>query len=99
MATLAHEGAMFLTGIKKFKNAKTRFLDILECVACVRGKNSLRDLRGELFSINANIGTRGCDVFDRNQKVQKMAKHGFFTESSVIGAFVEKTNIVTQVAN
>jgi hypothetical protein len=40
-------------------------------MGCVRGKNSLRDSRGELLSLDANIGTRGCDVFVRNQKVQK----------------------------
>jgi len=35
---------------------QTWFLDILECIECVRGKNSLRDWRDELLSINANIG-------------------------------------------
>jgi hypothetical protein len=43
-------------------------------MGCVRGKNSLRDSRGELLSIIANIGTRGCDVFVRNQKVKKKTK-------------------------
>jgi hypothetical protein len=41
-------------------------LDILECVGCIRGKTSLRDSSGELLSITANIGTRGCNVLDRN---------------------------------
>jgi hypothetical protein len=40
----------------------------------VLAKNSLRDSRDELLSINANIGTRGCNVFDRNEKVQKAPK-------------------------
>jgi hypothetical protein len=34
----------------------------LECIGCVDGKNSLRDSRGELLSINADIATRGKDV-------------------------------------
>jgi hypothetical protein len=74
-------------------------LDILECIACVRGKNSLHDSHGELFSINANIGTRGCDVFDRNQKVQKMPKHDFWTYWSMLRAFVAKTHFVIRAAN
>ncbi len=45
------------------KSTKTWFLHILECIGCVRGKNSLRDSRGELLSINANIGTRVCDWY------------------------------------
>jgi hypothetical protein len=49
----------------------------LECIGCVRGKNSLRDTRGELLSINANIGRHGCDVFDWIEKVQKAQKHDF----------------------
>src|SRR5512133_3212516 len=61
----------FVLESKCSKRAKTRFLGILECIGCVRGKNSLCDSRGELLSINANVGTRGCDVFDRKKKVQK----------------------------
>jgi hypothetical protein len=38
------------------KALKHNFFDILECIGCVRGKKSLRDLRGEILSINANIG-------------------------------------------
>src|SRR5512139_277737 len=71
MPILAHDGAIFLSGTKKFKKNERSFLDILDSIGCVRGKNSLRDSRGELLSIDANIGTRGCDVFLRNQKVQK----------------------------
>jgi hypothetical protein len=28
----------------------------MECIGCVRGKNPLRDSRGELLSISSNIG-------------------------------------------
>ena len=62
-------------------------------------KNSLRDSRGELLSLDANIGTRGCDVFDRNEKVQKAPKHDFWTYWSVLGAFVAKTHNVIRAAN
>jgi hypothetical protein len=41
---------------KSSKGTKTWFFDMLECIGCVRGKNLLRDSRGELLSINANIG-------------------------------------------
>ena len=56
MALLAHVGVMFLTGMIKFKKHQNMIMDILECIGCVRGKNSLRDSRDELLSINANIG-------------------------------------------
>jgi hypothetical protein len=36
-------------------------------------------LGGELLLINANISTRGCYVFDRNEKVQKQLKHHIWT--------------------
>jgi hypothetical protein len=71
----------------------------LECIGCVRGNNSLRDSRGELLSINANVGTLGCDVFDRNQKVQKTPKHDFWTYWSVLGALMAKTQFVIYTAN
>ena len=64
---------------KSLKSTKTWFLDILECIGCVRGKNSLRDSRGELLSINADIATRGCDVIYRNQNAQKAPKHDLWT--------------------
>jgi hypothetical protein len=60
----------------------------LECIGCVRGKKSLGDSRGELLSINANIATRGSEVFHRNAKVQKPPKHDFWTYWSVLGAIV-----------
>jgi hypothetical protein len=56
---------------------------------------SLRDSRGELLSIMpilANIGTHGCDVFDRNEKVRKEAKHDFWTyfcQLMLILAYIE----------
>jgi hypothetical protein len=46
------------------------------------------------LSINANIGRHGCDLFDRNEKVQKLPKHDFWTYWSVLGAFVAKTRFV-----
>ena len=70
------------------------FLDILECIGCVRGKNSLRDSRGELLSINAIIGPQGYDIFDQNEKVQKTPKHDFWIYWSVLSAFEEKTPFV-----
>ena len=68
-------------------------------MGCVRGKNSLRDSRGELLSIDVNIGTRGCLVFVRNQKVQKRKpKNDFWTNWSVWGAFVAKTHFMIRAA-
>jgi hypothetical protein len=51
------------------------------------------------LSINADIATRGCDVFSRNQKVQKAPKHDFWTYWSVLGAFMAKTHFATRAAN
>ena len=62
-------------------------------------QNSLRDSRAEVLSINANIGTRGCDVFYSNQNVQKERKHDSWTYWSVLGAFVAQTHFVTHAAN
>jgi hypothetical protein len=70
----------------------------LECIGCVRGKKSLRDSRDELLSINANIGTCGCDIFDRNEKVQKAPKNDFWTYWSVLGAFLAKNHFVIPAA-
>ncbi len=84
---------------KSSKITKTWFLDILEYIGCVHNKNSPRDSRGKLLSINANIGTRGCDVFDRNQKVQKWPKHDFWTYWSILGAFIAKIYFVIRAAN
>ena len=74
-------------------------MDILESIGCVRGRKSHRDSRVELLSINANIGTGGCDVFDRNEKVHKASKNDFWTYWSVVGAFVEKNHFVIRAAN
>ena len=71
----------------------------MDCIGCVRGKNSLRDSRGELLSINAIIGTQGYDIFNRNEKLQKTPKHDFWTYWSVLGALVAKTQFVIYAAN
>ena len=66
------------------------------------GKNSLRDSRRELLSIMpilAHISTHGCDVFDRNEKVQKAPKQDFCPYWRVLGAFVAKTQFVIRAAN
>src|SRR5512132_2063663 len=82
-----------------FRSVNSRFLDILECIGCFRGKNLLLDSRGELLSINVNIAPHGCDVFDRKEKVQKAPKHDFWTYWSVLGAFVAKTYFLIRAAN
>jgi hypothetical protein len=51
------------------------------------------------LSINADIATPGCVVFNRNEKVQKAPKHDFWTSWSVLGAFVAKTHFATHAAN
>jgi hypothetical protein len=88
---------------KSSKRSKIWFLDILECIGCVRGKNSLRDSRCELLSINANIGIFWAPTstmfYDRNVKVLKAPRHDFWTCWSVLGAFVAKTHFVTRAAN
>ncbi|WP_220488800.1 hypothetical protein, partial [Klebsiella pneumoniae] len=53
----------------------------------------------QLMPILAYIGPHGCDVFDRNEKVQKAPKHDFWTYWSVLGAFVAKTHFVIRAAN
>ncbi len=73
------------------KSTKTWFLDILECIGCIRGKNSL-------LPINTDIATRGCDVRYRNQKVQKAPKNDFWTYWSILGAFMAKTHLATRAA-
>jgi hypothetical protein len=51
------------------------------------------------LSINANIGPHGCDVFGRNEKVQKAPKHDFWTYLIIWGAFIAKTHFVIRAAN
>jgi hypothetical protein len=48
--------------------------------------------------ILAYISTPGCDVFHRNEKVQKAPKHDFWTYWSVLGASVSKIHSVTRAA-
>ncbi|MCL1456894.1 hypothetical protein M3J51_28890, partial [Klebsiella pneumoniae] len=86
-ADIATRGCDVIYRNQNAQKAPKHDLWTLECIGCVRGKNSLRDSRGELLSINANIGTRGCDVFYWNQKVQKTPKHYFWTNWSVSGVF------------
>ena len=71
----------------------------MECIGSIRGKNSLRGMRGDLLSINADTATRGWDVIYRNQKVQKAPKHYFWTYCIVLGAFVAKTHFATRAVN
>ena len=71
----------------------------MECIWSVRGQNSLGDSRGEVFSVNADIGTRACVVFKRNEKVLNAPKHDFWTYWSVLGEFVAQTHFVTHAAN
>ena len=49
--------------------------------------------------ILAYIGTRWCDVLDRNEKVQQATKHDFWTYWRVLGAFVAENHIVIRVLN
>ena len=84
---------------KVHKAPKHDFWTYWSVLGALCGKNLLRDSRGELFSINADIATRGCDVIYRNQKVQKAPKHDFWTYRSVLGAFVAKTHFATRGAN
>jgi hypothetical protein len=49
--------------------------------------------------ILAYIGTHGCDVFDRNEKVRKAAKHDFCKYWSELGALEAKTHFVIRAAN
>jgi hypothetical protein len=51
------------------------------------------------LSINAIHGTRGCDVFDRNEKVQRAPKHDFWTYWGVLGTFLAKTHFEIRAAN
>ena len=53
----------------------------------------------QLMPILAYIGTRGCDVFSRNEKVSKAPKHDFWTYWRVLGAFVAKNHFVIRAAN
>jgi hypothetical protein len=53
----------------------------------------------QLMPILAYFRTHGCDVVDRNEKVQKDPKHDFCTYWSVLGAFAAKTQFVIRVAN
>ena len=45
------------------------------------------------MSIIADIGRHGCDVFDRNEIVQKAPKQDFWTYWSVLGASVARKTL------
>jgi hypothetical protein len=52
----------------------------------------------QLMPILAFIGTRGCYVLHRNDKVQKAPKQDFWIYWSVLGAFVAKNHFVIRAA-
>ena len=52
-----------------------------------------------LMPVLVYIGRHRCDVFDRNEKVQKAPQHDFWTYWSVLGAFVAKTHFVIRAVN
>jgi hypothetical protein len=51
------------------------------------------------LSINADIGTRACVVFNRYEKLLKGEKLDFLTYWRVLRVFVTKTHFVTRAAN
>jgi hypothetical protein len=85
-------GAMFSTAVKKFKKHQNMIFGHIVVYWVRSWQKPLRVSRGELLSINANIGigTHGCDVFDRSEKVQKAPKHDFWTYWSVLGRLWQK---------
>src|SRR5512141_790456 len=88
--------------MKKFEKKQNMIFGHIGVYWCVRGKNSLRDSRDKLcllMRIVAYFGTHGCDVFYRNEKVRKAAKHDFWTYWSVLGAFGAKTPYVIRATN
>src|SRR5512141_2410416 len=88
--------------MKKFEKKQNMIFGHIGVYWCVRGKNSLRDSRDklcQLMPILAYFGTHGCDVFYRNEKVRKAAKHDFWTYWSVLGAFEAKPHFVIRAEN
>src|SRR5512133_3502416 len=53
----------------------------------------------QLMPILAYIGSHWCDVFKRNENVQKAPKHDFRTYRSVLGTIVATTHFVNRPAN
>ena len=94
---------MFLTGIKKVQNTpKHDFWKYWSVLGAFVAKTHFvvrTVIFGQLIPIMAYIGPHRCDVFDRNEKVQKAPKHDFSTYWSVLGAFVAKTHFVIRAAN
>jgi hypothetical protein len=99
MPILADMGAMYLTGMNYFKKAPKHDFRTFWSVGCVRGKNSLRDSRGELLSINAKLADTGAMLLTGMKKFKKHQKQDFWTYWSVLGAFVAKTHFVIHAAN
>jgi hypothetical protein len=80
--------------MQKFKNHKNMIFGHIG-VHWVRSWQELTFwFARRLLSINANIGTRGCEVFHRKTKVQKPQKLDFRTYWSVLGPFVAGTHFV-----
>ncbi len=78
MPILAHTGAMFLTGLKKFKKApKHDFCTYWSILGAFVAKSHfvLRAVNFcQLIPILVYIGPDRCDVFDRNEKVEESTK-------------------------
>ncbi len=93
----------FWTEWKTSKCTKTWFLVILECIGCVRGKNSLRDSRGELLSINNNVAiywpTRVRCFWPEWKNLKKHQNRSFGHIGVHWHQFVAKTHFVISEAN
>src|SRR5512136_1629129 len=93
---------MFLTGMKRSKEPQHDFWTYLSVFGAFVAKTHFVIRAAnfcQLMPILVYIGPHRCDVFDRNEKVQKAPQHDFWTYWGVLGAFVAKTHFVLRAAN
>src|SRR5512136_3263611 len=99
MQILAHEGAMFLTGIKKFeKKPKHDFWTYWSVLGAFVAKTHFVIRAGNFCQLLPILAHDGAMFLSGIKKLKKKPKHYFWTYWSVLGAFVEKTHFVIRAS-
>src|SRR5512136_292401 len=100
MQILAHEGAMFLTGIKKFeKKPKHDFWTYWSVLGAFVAKTHFVIRAGYFCQLLPILAHNGAMFLSGIKNLKKKPKHYFWTYWSVLGSFVEKTHFVIRAAN
>jgi hypothetical protein len=100
MPILAHTGAMFLSGMKKFKNSpKHDFWTYVSVLGAFVAKTHFVIHASNFFQLMPILAHTGAMFLSGMKQFKNTPKHDFWTYVSVLGAFVAKTHFVIHASN